>query len=195
MEKKRKATSPGFKVIQYILTVLIIAAICVLAYPFYPMIKYELGFVDETGVTVSGQLPSGGEEIPTVNTLVIPKIGVNIEIVEGSDDSALNSGAWRIPSTSTPDQGGNTVISAHRFRYLPPNNTTFYLLDKLQPGDPVIVYWNGEEFDYTVSESFEVDKTATEIQDNTEESQLTLFTCTPLFSTDKRLVIIADPKE
>ena len=129
---------------------------------------------------------------PKINTLIIPKIGVNINIVEGQTVKALYKGAWRIPGTSTPNQGGNTVISAHRYLYRPPSSRTFYLLDKLVVGDAVKVIWEGVEYNYQVREVKIVEPSQVEILNNTKSPILTLFTCTPLFTSEKRLVVIAD---
>lgn len=130
---------------------------------------------------------------PADNRLVIPKIGVNLPIVEGEEsDSALWKGAWRITDSSTPKIGGNTVLSAHRFRYRPPSNLTLYLLDQVQPGDLMIVYWEGKEYDYRVSTTKIVARENTDIAEPTLTSQLTVFTCHPLFSTKERLVVVGD---
>ncbi len=130
---------------------------------------------------------------PADNRLVIPKIGVNIPIVEGqNEDAALNRGAWRIPNSSNPKEGGNTVLSAHRFRYRPPSNLTLYLLDKMRVGDIMIVYWNGKEYDYRVSETKIVPRENTDIAEPTQTAQLTVFTCHPLFSTKERLVVVGE---
>lgn len=130
---------------------------------------------------------------PPDNRLVIPKIGVNLAIVEGqASDSALWKGAWRIPGSSTPKIGGNTVLSAHRFRYRPPSNLTLYLLDKVKRGDMMIVYWQGKEYDYRVTETKIVPRENTDIAEPTLTDQLTVFTCHPLFSTKERLVVVGE---
>lgn len=130
---------------------------------------------------------------PADNRLVIPKIGVNMAITEGTNsEAALNGGAWRIPNSSTPREGGNTVLSAHRFRYRPPSNLTLYLLDKVKPGDVMIVYWEGKEYDYRVSQVKIVPRENTDIAEPTLTDQLTVFTCHPLFSTKERLVVIGE---
>lgn len=130
---------------------------------------------------------------PADNRLVIPKIGVDVAIVEGKDqEAALNKGIWHIPNTSTPDRGGNTVLSGHRFRYLS-GPKTLYLLDKLKKGDPIIIYWKGKEYDYAVVMAKIVKPNQVGILDNTKRPQLTIFTCSPLFSTKERLVLIAKP--
>ncbi len=130
---------------------------------------------------------------PPDNRLVIPKIGVNLPIVEGTNsDDALWKGAWRIPGSSTPKAGGNTVLSAHRFRYRPPSNLTLYLLDQVKRNDVMIVYWQGKEYDYHVTETKIVPREDTDIAEPTLADQLTVFTCHPLFSTKERLVVIGE---
>jgi len=125
------------------------------------------------------------------NRLVIPTIGVHIGIVEGSDESVLYRGAWRRPNTSTPDQGGNTVITGHRFHYIPPNNRTFYNLNKLKKDTKVFVFWDEKEYIYQVYDKFLVQPEQTEIEDPMDENILTLYTCHPLWTADQRLVVRA----
>lgn len=127
----------------------------------------------------------------TGNRLVIPSIGVYIGIVEGNDDSVLFRGAWRRPNSSTPDRGGNTVITGHRFHYVPPNNKTFYNLNKVENGYKIFVIWEEKEYIYEVYESFIVEPNQTEIERNTTENILTLYTCHPLWTANKRLVVRA----
>lgn len=130
---------------------------------------------------------------PADNRLVIPKIGVNLPIVEGDNsENALWKGAWRVTDSSNPKEGGNTVLSAHRFRYRPPSNLTLYLLDQVKKGDVMIVYWEGKEYDYRVSDTKIVPRENTDIAEPTLTDQLTVFTCHPLFSTKERLVVVGE---
>lgn len=131
--------------------------------------------------------------IPEENRLVIPKIGVDVEIVGGNTEEALLQGAWHRPGTGNPESGGNFVVTGHRFRYLPPNNTTFYSLDELVKDDVIIVYYNGTEYDYLVSESFIVMPDQLEVEADLGYDVLTLYTCTPIWTSSKRLVVRALP--
>lgn len=136
---------------------------------------------------------AGVELVPSDNRLQIKTIGVDGTVFEGRSVTTLSKGIWRRPLTSTPDKGGNTVFVAHRYLYRSGPNT-FYLLDKVGVGDDIAVWWKGVKYTYTVSEVSVVNPDATDIEKPTADTRLTLYTCTPLFSSAKRLVVIAKPK-
>jgi sortase A len=168
----------------------------IMAYPYTKAWTWEANspsiVMAHVVVDSSDQLAGNPTRLTDERRILIPSIGVDSPIVEGQDESALNLGAWRIPGTSTPDNGGNTVISGHRFKYLPPNNTTFYLLDKLRPDDAIQIQWNSQLYHYRVVATREVKPDQVEILENTSEARLTLFTCTPILSTARRLVVTAE---
>ena len=127
------------------------------------------------------------------NRVIIAKIGVNAPIIDSADgDYALSRGAWRLPETSTPDKAGNTVITGHRFKYLPPSNLTFYLFHKLEIGDIVSVIWQKKNYYYKIKDIKIVEPTDFSILEPTSESILTLFTCDPIYSQKNRLVVVGE---
>jgi LPXTG-site transpeptidase (sortase) family protein len=171
-----------------------VALLAVLVYPFTPMLFAQTLSEEVSGTSDSANATEQvvATSVPEGNYLVIPKIGVRIPIAEGNDESALSEGAWRLPGTSTPDAGGNTALAAHRFKYLPPHEETFYLLDKLQAGDEFTVYWQGKEYQYKVASSYKVQPDAIEVLAQTETPTITLITCAPLFSAKERLIVSAE---
>jgi len=197
----KKLTSKQIRIIRIAGLIIIVIGIVFLFYPFWPQVEYAINppktnsypyptKLQGTNTNQTGK-PTIADKIPGDNRVVIPKIGVDMKIVEGTDEKiALNQGAWRYPTTSMPNKGGNTVITGHRFKYRPPSKETFYLLDKLEKGDKFIVYWQGIEYDYEITETKVVEKNAVEILNDTEDPIVTLFTCTPLFTTKQRLVVI-----
>ena len=74
--------------------------------------------------------------------LKIPKIGLDVLVVEGTTPAALRAGAGHYPSTPLPGEVGNVGIAGHRTTYGRPFNR----LDQLRPGDvveldtPIAVY-------------------------------------------------------
>jgi sortase A len=166
--------------------------------PFIPQISYWLRdtspeYVAPYGGKLAKSQGSNSTLPPPIdNRLVIPSIGINESIIESSSITAINlGGTWRRPNTATPDQNNNTVIVGHRF--YGNDVSTFYHLDKVQVGHVLAIYWNGVETLYEVTETKVVSADTTEIEAPTSEKQLTLYTCTPLWTAKDRLVVIAKP--
>jgi sortase A len=130
------------------------------------------------------------------NKVVIAKIGVDIPYFEGSQ-SALNQGAWhRFPERGNPKDGGNFILSAHRFQLgLTPWGTKakspFYNLQKLEEGDDITVVHEGKTYNYKVTKKYDVERTATEIEAPSQEAKLTLYSCALGGEKAGRLVIEA----
>lgn len=188
---------------------LILIGAGIISYPLWPAIGFALKKPVPTlpyqtnirningGSAALGELDQlpviGNQPIPGENRMIIPSIGIDMQIFDGPTQKTLDRGGiWHIPNTSNPALGGNTVLSGHRWQYLPPSNSTLYLLDKVQDGEPVIVYWQGKEYDYRISGREIVDPNRVEILNNTSTPRLTIFTCTPLYSTKQRLVLYGE---
>ncbi len=137
--------------------------------------------------------PSLSEPIPKDNRLVIPALGLDEAIYEGQSIYTVNKGVWIRPNASTPDRAGNTVMVGHRFTYTNPRGV-FYYLDKLNLGDPIVVYWHAKAYKYETTAMKVVPPTDESVEAPSSDSQLTLYTCTPLWSLKDRLVITAELK-
>lgn len=181
------------------LTVVVLAmSAYIIVLPFFPFFslwwsqytdssngyRYESQLAVDAGQTGSLTAP------PTDNRLVLPGIQIDHTVVEGETIRALSAnGVWRRPQTSTPDQGGNTVMVAHRFSYNEP--ATFYHLDKVFVGERFAVWWEGVEYIYEVFDIVVVDPSQIEIEAPTAEPIMTLYTCTPVWTAKDRLVVRA----
>lgn len=182
-----------------ILSVIIVAlGLYIASSPFLPQIQYWLkdkspeASAPYAGVLAESIGSSSTTEKPQENRIVIPSIQIDEPIIEASGIWAIkDGGTWRRPNTSTPIDDGNTVIVGHRF--YGSNVSTFYHLDKVLPGQKLAIYWEGEEIVYEVTEVKVVDATAVEIESPTPERQLTIYTCTPIWTAKQRLVVIAKP--
>jgi LPXTG-site transpeptidase (sortase) family protein len=184
----------------------ILLILYLLVSPFIPSLFYDFdksaniqkeekyrdpSFIANKTLSELEKLPKNG--LLTGNRIIIAKIGVNAPIIESNNEAyGLNKGAWRMPDSSTPDKNGNTIITGHRFKYLPPNNLTFYLLDKLENGDIITIVWDKNIYYYKVKEKKIVNDDNLTILKQTKDNILTLFTCDPIFSQKHRLVIISD---
>jgi sortase A len=112
-------------------------------------------------------------------------------IFQGRDSNTMDRGFWHFPTSAYPGQQGNSVIIAHRYLYLPPAKNTFFNLDKVKKGDNIVVEQEGNKYTYIVSEVKVVEKNDISVLQDTTEHQITLITCTPLWTSHQRLAVIA----
>ena len=136
-------------------------------------------------VGVAKPIPEAGEALAR---LEIPRMGLNRIVVEGATADALTKGPGHFSETPLPGQLGNAAIAGHRTTHLHP----FFDIDKLQPGDEIIVTTLNGRYTYHV--------TGTEVvgpadyadviptTDNTKAT-LTLVSCTPRYSASNRIVV------
>jgi sortase A len=126
--------------------------------------------------------------------LMIPKLGVDIVVVEGTSPRALAAGAGHYQSTPLPGELGNMAIAGHRNI----NGKPFGEIDQLEPGDKIILVTPSSRFTYVVSEPQGRSRNPWVTKANdwsviapTETASLTLTTCHPYGSNKQRLVVRA----
>ncbi len=125
------------------------------------------------------------------NTLLeISSADIHGQVVDGEDANAMERGFWYYPLSAPPGRQGNTVIIGHRFLHLPPRRDTFFNLDKVKIGDKIELKQDEDTYTYTIVNTTVVDKNNSAILTNTTDYRITLITCTPLWTSDERLVII-----
>ncbi|MBE2255039.1 MAG: class E sortase [Ignavibacteria bacterium] len=194
---------------KYLILLVILILIIYLIYPYWPKVQYyftsvfnkdqqnpiSYALLNTSAATQESTISVNVNDLESKNILSIPKIGVKTEVIEGDDLDVLNvyEGVWREPGSSTPLVAGNMVIAGHRFQYLPPNTNTFYNLEEMVEGDDIYVFWQGKTFWYKVYKTMLVNPDQIEIRDPDPGfvREITLYTCTPLYTSDKRFVVKA----
>jgi sortase A len=174
--------------------IIVLLSLYILATPWLP--ELDFWWRNKTGSQpelVRAEKANTEVNYPKDNTLVIPALNMQELIHEGNGEDVLMKGIWHRPQTGSPDKPGNTVLAGHRFTYS--NPAVFYHLDKVKMGDEIIVYWQSKKYVYQVTGIYEVSPSAVEVEKATAEPKLTLYTCTPLWTSKNRLVIEAGLKE
>ncbi len=122
--------------------------------------------------------------------ILIPRIDLDLIVVQGTDEESLKKGPGHYPDTADPwDPTGRVGIAGHRTTYLAP----FYSLDSLQVDDPITLRTEYGTFDYRVTRVFVIPEAGSGIVlAQTKDPTLVLTTCNPLYSSRERLIVTAD---
>lgn len=125
-------------------------------------------------------------------TLSIEALNIEGEIIQGESSLTMNDGFWHFPTSVFPGERGNTVIIGHRFLHLPPRKDTLFNLEDIKIGEKIIISQSGNNnLTYVVVEIKEVEPNDLSVIQESQDHRLTLITCTPLWTSEKRLVVIA----
>ncbi len=133
------------------------------------------------------QVPAGA----AVGRIVIGKIGVSFDVVQGTDDASLEKGPGHYPNTALPGLGQTVAIAGHRTTYLAP----FRHIDALRPGDPIVLHMPYGTFTYVVQYHKIVLPTALWVTRNAGYDRLVLSACNPLYSAAQRIIVFARLQE
>jgi sortase A len=136
---------------------------------------------------------SGGGQIPLGSAyaeLQIPRINLDLIVVQGTTWTILESGPGHYLDTANPwDNTGRVGIAGHRTTYLHP----FFDLNQMRPGDPITIRTTHGTFDYSVTKVFVLpEATAGVVLDQTKSPTLVLTTCDPIYSAADRLIVTAN---
>jgi sortase A len=181
------------RLISVISIALVVAGIGVIGYPFLTNLWQDRLQAKLGRQLTSRQLADAyrahhlavGDSLTRIK---IPALGVNMVVVQGTTESALQAGAGHYVNTPLPCEGGNVAIAGHRTTYGKP----FTNLDKLQPGDTIELDTPIGGCVYRVAQApFVVAPTDISVLAATSVRTLTLTTCNPKGSAAQRLVVHA----
>lgn len=199
-----KKVSPNYSQIILVVGISLIAmGLLLLTAIFFPMLTNELTYQvqsKKTQLTSQNNSPKEIQPIDATFGIVIPKIRANATVIANVDpynsqeyQLALTKGVAHARGSAYPGRAGNVFIFSHSsvnffeaLRY----NSVFYLLDKLEAGDEINLYYNKEKFVYRVIEKKLVDANMISyLTEKTNIKLVTLMTCWPPGTTFKRLII------
>lgn len=189
-----------------------IAGVCVmLVFVFLQynsmIFAYVAAYISPSSVTPSSIIaqPNGSIVVGPESKIYIPKIRVDANVIydttpdQVSQLKAMEKGvAWFgiTGANSKPGQVGNTVLSGHSsndWLESGDNKFVFARLEQLQLGDMIYLHYNTTRYSYTITKREVVKPTEiNKLVYETDRPVLTLITCTPLGTAEKRLLLTAE---
>lgn len=135
-------------------------------------------------VPIAPQTPNGLEVMGIVS---IPKIDINLMLVEGVTRQALKFAVGHMPGTAMPGEVGNCALAGHRSYTF---GEYFNRLDEVEVGDEIQITRGKETYTYKVYESFLVEPTEVWVTEPIEDKKIvTLITCHPVVKATHRLIV------
>src|SRR5512142_3356157 len=117
----------------------------------------------------------------------LPSIQIDAPVVLGDGWEQLKKGVGQNIGSVNPGQNGNIILSAHNDVY----GELFRNLDRLAPGDQVILYTQQRQYVYIVDRTAIVEPTAVEVMASTGDPTVTLISCYPYLVDKQRIVVFA----
>lgn len=149
--------------------------------------------------------PTVDVEVGPEPRMIIPKINVDAPVVYGigpdhnSQMAAMEKGIahFSIPgANATPGQVGNSVFAAHSSNDVFARGDYKFIFaqnEKLVEGDIIYMNFEGKRYTYSVTSKEVVMPTeVSKVQLDTDKPMLTLISCVPLGTAEKRLLIFAE---
>jgi sortase A len=124
---------------------------------------------------------------PAIAVLRIPKIHLEVPILEGTDVLSLNRGVGHVTGTAYPDENGNMAIAGHRDGY-------FRGLKDSALGDTIEMATTAGTETYIIDRITVVAPGEVSVLKKRSRSSLTLITCYPFYfigSAPKRYIVQA----
>lgn len=134
------------------------------------------------------------------NTLSIPSLGIsaplipNVGLSEEESSAALKNGVTHLMGTPLPGQTGMSAIAGHSSNYSwvrSAYNRIFAKLPSIKPGDLIEVNSAGVQYQYTVTNVYEVQPEQVSILGDHSATGIRLITCTPVGTSLRRLIVEA----
>jgi sortase A len=122
-----------------------------------------------------------------VGRIRIPRIGVSIVVVNGTDATSLRKGPGIYDEAPFPGAPGTVAIAGHRTTYLAP----FRHVDRLRAGDDIVLEMPYGRLVYRVERTRIVDPSEVSVVKRVSFDRLVLSACHPLYSAAKRIIVFA----
>lgn len=129
------------------------------------------------------------EEGDAIARLRVPRLDLDLVVVNGTSTTDLRRGPGRHEETSMPGERQLVYVAGHRTTYGAP----FSNIDRLDPGDPISLELPYGTIEYRVTKRRIVDDTDLSVLESHGREELILQACHPRFFSSQRLLVYARP--
>ena len=129
------------------------------------------------------------EDGDAIARLRVPRLGINIVVIDGTDAGDLRRGPGRHRETFMPGEGELVYVAGHRTTYGAP----FSDIDQLEVGDTISIELPYGSVEYHVTSHRIVDDNDLSVLESRDREELVLQACHPRFFASQRYLVYARP--
>ena len=122
-----------------------------------------------------------------IGRIVVPRLGLNMVLVDGTDEASLEKGPGRDLRTYMPGQNRLVYIAGHRTTFLAP----FSQIETIRPGDPITLEMPYGTFRYRAVRHVIVPADDLAVLRSPRHELLALQACHPRFFATHRYIVYA----
>jgi sortase A len=120
-----------------------------------------------------------------IGRIIVPRLGLNMVVVNGTDESSLERGPGRDLRSYMPGQDRLVYIAGHRTTFLAP----FSHIDAIRPGDPIKLEMPYGTFAYRAVRHVIVPADDLAVLKSPPHELLALQACNPRFFATQRYIV------
>jgi sortase A len=136
---------------------------------------------------VATRYRAGSQRGDPIARLRVPRLDLDVIVVEGTDPGTLRKGPGRYRRTAMPGEGRLVYIAGHRTTYSAP----FSHIERLRPGDPIELRVPYGTFRYEVTGHRIVDDEDLSVLRSPRREVVRLQACHPRFFATQRYIVSA----
>jgi sortase A len=129
------------------------------------------------------------EDGDAIARLHVPRLDLDIVVVNGTSSGDLRRGPGRHTETYMPGEGKLVYVAGHRTTYGAP----FSQINELEPGDSISVELPYGKVEYRVTKHLIVDDNDLSVLESDGREELVLQACHPRFFASQRYLVYARP--
>jgi sortase A len=135
----------------------------------------------------AARLRSSAGSGQAIGRIVVPRLGLNMILVNGTDDSSLERGPGRDLRSYMPGQNRLVYVAGHRTTFLAP----FSQINTIRPGDPITLEMPYGTFLYRAVRHVIVRANDLSVLRSPKHELLALQACHPRFFATHRYIVYA----
>jgi len=151
-------------------------------------VSYDFDAVESISTESVLKAQTNNANLPVIGGVAIPEVGINLPIFKGLGNTELTYGAGTMKENQVMGGGNYALASHHVFGLTGSSQMLFSPLENVKTGMKIYLTDKETVYTYVVTSIESVAPSQVAVIDDTEETEVTLVTCTDAEATSRTIV-------